>query len=90
MSITLPTNFPTGDRRTVRIALPPVLDPLHNPTRAPMPPMPVDMALRIARSVLEKDESASIHDHMAMLCAATELEGSLRDVLAALDTERAA
>lgn len=24
MSITLPTNFPTGDRRTVRVALPPV------------------------------------------------------------------
>ena len=33
MNITLPTNFPSGDRRTVRVALP------------PLPPVPVALVL---------------------------------------------
>ena len=90
MSITLPTNFPSGDRRTMRVALPPTLDPLHDPTRAPLPPLPLDIAVSQARWALEKYGSASIHDASAMVSAATVLDGMLRDVLAALDAERAA
>lgn len=90
MSLTVPTNFPSGDRRTLRVVLPPTLDPLHDPTRKPLPAPPLDIAVRQARWALEKHGAASIHNHTAMVSAATVLAGMLRDVLAALDAERAA
>lgn len=90
MSITLPTNVPSGDRRTTRVALPAKLDPLHAPSRRPLPPLPLDIAVGQARWALEKYGSVSIHDDVAMVSAATALDGVLRDVLAALDAERAA
>lgn len=90
MSITVPTNIPSGDRRPLRVVLPPKLDPLHDPNRRPLPAPPLDIAVSQAHWALEKYGSASTHDHMAMVSAATVLDGMLRDVLAALDAERAA
>ncbi|MFE1272112.1 hypothetical protein [Streptomyces sp. NPDC058758] len=89
MDITVPTNFPTGDRRTVRVVPLATLDPLHDSARRPMPALPVDMAVRLARAALGQHEGVSIHDHDAMVSAATALDGVLRDVLAALDAESA-
>lgn len=91
ISITHPANFPAGDRRPVRVvSLPAALDPLHDASRRPLPAPPLDIAVRQARWALEKYGSASTHDHTAMVSAATVLDGMLRDVLAALDAERAA
>jgi len=89
MDITVPTNFPAGDRRPVRVVPLSTLDPLHDSARRPMPPLPVDMAVRLARAALAQHEGVSIHDHDAMVSAATALDGVLRDVLAALDAESA-
>lgn len=90
MSITLPTNFPTGDRRTVRVALSTV-DPLYDPRSvAPSVALPLDLAVALARQTLAAYEGKSIHDHTAMAAAATALDGMLRKLVAALDAERAA
>ncbi|MFD0428987.1 hypothetical protein ACFQ60_17725 [Streptomyces zhihengii] len=45
------------------------------------------MALRLARKVLADKASANIHDHDAMVRAATGLEMRLRELVAALDKE---
>ena len=88
MDITVPTNFPAGDRRTVRVVPLATLDPLHDAARRPLPPLPVDMAVRLARVALVQHGGASIHDHDGMVSAATALDGVLRDLLVALDADR--
>lgn len=88
MNITVPTNFPTGDRRTHRVVPLSTLDPLHDSSRTPLPAPPLDIAVGQARWALEKYGAASTHDHTAMVSAATVLDGVLRDVLAALDADR--
>lgn len=88
ISITHPANFPTGDRRPVRVVSLATLDPLHDASRRARPALPVDMAVTLARQALAQYEGASIHDHDAMVSAATALDVVLRDVLAALDADR--
>lgn len=93
MTITSPINFPSGDRRTIHVAASTptpgaVLDPLFDASRVrPYTALPLDIAVRLARQTLEKHASESIHDHTAMVCAAVELDGILRDVLDALAAE---
>ncbi|WP_263170655.1 hypothetical protein [Streptomyces sp. SCSIO ZS0520] len=48
---------------------------------------PVDTALTLARMALEQRAAANIHDHTAMVVAATALDGALRRLVAALDAE---
>jgi len=88
MDITVPTNFPAGDRRTVRVVPLATLDPLHDSARRALPALPTDVAVRLARQALAQHGDASIHDHDAMVSAATALDGVLRDLLAALDADR--
>ncbi|MFC8583498.1 hypothetical protein ACFUGD_02810 [Streptomyces sp. NPDC057217] len=88
MNITVPTNIPSGDRRPVRVVPLATLDPLHDSSRRPLPAPPLDIAVRVARTTLAYYEYASIHDHTAMIAAATALDVVLRDLLAALDADR--
>ncbi|MFE5514503.1 hypothetical protein ACFQ9J_28610 [Streptomyces sp. NPDC056529] len=88
MNITVPTNIPSGDRRPVRVVPLATLDPLHDSSRTPMPALPLDIAVRVAREVLEQYEGASTHDLDAMIEASTALDMVLRKVLAALDADR--
>ncbi|MGA4941736.1 hypothetical protein [Streptomyces cinereoruber] len=88
MNITVPTNIPSGDRRPVRVVPLSTLDPLHDSSRRPLPPLPLDIAVSQARLALEKYGSESIHDDHAMIAAATALDMVLRNVLAALDADR--
>lgn len=62
--------------------------PLHDPARDSRDWTPsLDLARDVARDALTNHEGANIHDHTAMLRAATSLEFVLRDLLAALDKE---
>lgn len=90
MSITVPTNIPSGDRPTVAVpAQPtPVRDPLRNyttgsPTWAP----PLDAARQQARETLAQYEGVSIHDSSSMISASVALGSVLRQLLGALDAE---
>lgn len=47
----------------------------------------VDLAVTLAQQALGKHAAANIHDHNAMLKAATSLDFVLRDLLAALGKE---
>lgn len=51
---------------------------------------PLSTALRLAREGLAAQQDANIHDHTAMVKAATCLEFHLRQVLDALDADGAA
>lgn len=64
-------------------------DPLHGPDGEPLLPASVDVELKLAREYLGKAATANIHDHGAMLRAATGLDHRLRNLLAAVDAERA-
>ena len=84
MSITLPTNIPTGDRPTPEPA--PVQDPLSDYIhRASAYVAPLDSAREAARQVLAKYEGASIHNSTDMISAAVALGMELRGLLTALD-----
>ena len=48
---------------------------------------PLSTALRLAREDLAVQQAANIHDHTAMVTAATTLEIRLRQVLAAVDAD---
>lgn len=62
--------------------------PLHDPARDARNWTPsLDLARDVARDALAKHEGADIHDHTAMLRAATALDFVLRDLLNALDKE---
>lgn len=64
-------------------------DPLHDPDRDARDWSPGrDLAIDLARQTLAKHATANIHDHTAMLQAATGLDYVLRDLIAALDAER--
>lgn len=62
--------------------------PLHGPDEESPPPASLDGELRLARRLLDEIATANIHDHTAMLKAATGLNCRLRSLLAALDAER--
>lgn len=90
MTITTPTNFPTGDRRTtaVRPLAVLLLDPLYDPARdGSQWVAPLDVAVREARRTLAQYQGKSIHDHDGMVSAATGLDCALRRLVAALDAE---
>ncbi|MFC8176547.1 hypothetical protein [Streptomyces sp. NPDC057325] len=64
------------------------LDPLYDPERAaPLVPVSVDAARRLAHEDLAECARADIRSHGAMLVAATPLDYRLRSLLAALDAE---
>lgn len=63
-------------------------DPLHGPDVEPVLTAPVDVELKLTRTYLDQVAAANIHDHTAMLKAATGLNYRLRALVAALDAER--
>lgn len=65
-------------------------DPLYVPRPSDAYAPPLDIALRFARKDLAVQQTANIHDHTAMVTAATVLEIRLRLLLAALDADGAA
>jgi hypothetical protein len=65
-------------------------DPLHDPERDTRSWVPsLDVARTVAREARDRHASANIHDHDAMMRAATSLDMVLRDLLAALDAAEA-
>ena len=62
--------------------------PLHGPDEKPPFPASLEGELRLTREYLDKVATANIHDHTAMLRAATGLDHRIRSLLAALDAER--
>ncbi|MDI9885356.1 hypothetical protein QMZ92_13360 [Streptomyces sp. HNM0645] len=91
MSITVPTNIPTRDRRTVAVTAPapePVRDPLSDYIhRASAYAAPLESARETARKALAKYEGASIHDPSLMIQAAVAFGMEVRGLLASLDAE---
>jgi len=63
-------------------------EPLHGPDEEPPFPASLDGELRLTRELLSEVAGANIHDHTAMLKAATGLNYRIRSLLAALDAER--
>ena len=63
------------------------MDALYVPRPSDAYAPPLDIALRLARKDLPVQQMANIHDHTAMITAATVLEVRLRQVLAALDAD---
>ncbi|AVH57870.1 MULTISPECIES: hypothetical protein [Streptomyces] len=63
-------------------------DPLHGPGEEPPFPASLDGELKLTREYLDKVATANIHDHNAMLRAATGLNYRIRSLVAALDAER--
>ncbi|MGH8967838.1 MAG: hypothetical protein ACRDXB_21295 [Actinomycetes bacterium] len=90
MTITTPTNWPTGDRRThaVRPLAALLLDPLYDPAQdGSQYVAPLDVAVRLARQVLAQSETVSIHDNRGLIGRASGLDQALRRLVAALDAE---
>ena len=63
------------------------VDALYVPQPSDAYVPPLDIARRLAREDLAEQQSVSIHDHMAMVRAATKLEIRLRQLLDALDAD---
>lgn len=63
------------------------LDALYVPRPSDAWAPPLSTALRLAREDLAAQQGACIHDHRAMVTAATTLEIRLRQLLAALDAD---
>lgn len=63
-------------------------DPLHDPERDARNWRPdLGLAIDLARRALDTHAESNIHNHGAMLNAATSLDFVLRDLVAALDKE---
>ena len=78
----------------LRLPEAPALTPDAGPVQALYVPSPLDAfapslssALSLAREELAEQQVANIHDHLAMMKAATVLETRLRLLLAALDAD---
>lgn len=68
----------------------PAYAPLYNPaTDESSYTPPVSTALTVARAFLDEAATTNIHDHAAILKTAAGLEYRLRQLVAALDAERA-
>jgi hypothetical protein len=63
-------------------------DPLHGPDEEPPFPASLDIELKLTRDYLGRVATANIHDHTAMLKAATGLNYRIRSLVAAVDAER--
>lgn len=64
-----------------------VTQPLYQPRPSDAYAPPLSTALSVAREVLAEQQGANIHDPLAMVRAATALEGQLRRLVAALDAD---
>jgi hypothetical protein len=64
-------------------------DALYQPLPSDAYAPPLNIAVRLARQDLAVQQNANIHDHTAMIAAATVLEIRLRQVLDALDADSA-
>jgi hypothetical protein len=62
-------------------------DPLHGSDEEPASPASLNGELKLARQLLDEVAAANIHDHTAMLKAATGLNYRIRSLLAAFDAE---
>lgn len=90
-----PIEFPSLRKSVPVLSLPEApdakpFDALYRPLPSDAYAPPLSTALRLAREGLTEQQTANIHDHMAMVTAAVKLEFHLRQVLAALDADRAA
>ncbi|MGA5372310.1 hypothetical protein ACPCSD_14680 [Streptomyces griseoincarnatus] len=65
-----------------------VYEPLHDPTRPLPEPASLDIAIALARQVLDETAGLNIHSRADMEKAADTLNFRLRALLAALDAER--
>lgn len=63
-------------------------DPLHRPGDEPSAPATVEVELRLAREYLAEIAGTNIHDHTAMVKAATSLDYRLRSLVAAVEAEQ--
>ncbi|MDX2704064.1 hypothetical protein PV350_14510 [Streptomyces sp. PA03-6a] len=64
----------------------PAPSPLYDGRRVRLSgPTPVDIARTVARRILNDSGAADIHDHSAMVGAASALHTVLQDLLASLD-----
>ena len=63
-------------------------EPLHGPDEEPPFPAPLDVEARMAHQLLAEVAGANIHDHNAMLKAASSLNYRMRSLLAAIEAER--
>lgn len=64
-------------------------DPLHDPdSEVPVVPASVEGELRLARELLDDLAALNIHDHRAMVKAASSLDYRLRSLVAAVTAER--
>lgn len=66
------------------------VEALYTPYPSDAYAAPLDIALRLAREDLAAQQTANIHDPVAMIRAAVTLEVRLRGLLDALDADRAA
>lgn len=94
---TSPIEFPSLRNSVPVLSLPEAPPPAVRPSDALYQPLPSDawapplsIALRLAREDLAVQQMADIHDHGAMVRAAVTLEVRLRQLLDALDADRAA
>lgn len=62
-------------------------DALYQPLPSDAWAPPLDIAVRLAREELARQQGANVQDHTAMITAATVLEVRLRLLLAALDAD---
>jgi hypothetical protein len=65
------------------------VDVLYQPLPSDSYAPPLNIAVRLARQDLAVQQNANIHDHTAMITAATVLEVRLRQLLDALDADSA-
>jgi hypothetical protein len=87
-----PTDLPGESVRVMTLPEAPLpdakpVDALYQPRPSDAYAPPLSTALRVAREVLAEHQGANIHDPLAMVRAATALEGQLRLLLAALDAD---
>ncbi|TXS13384.1 hypothetical protein EAO71_35705 [Streptomyces sp. ms191] len=91
MSITVPTNIPTGDRQTTPVQVPPaaaspasVRDPLSDYASTFTWPVSVEAAAKLARAEVDRCAGMSIHNAGDMISAAVGLDNAVRRLLTAL------
>lgn len=89
---TNPTGLPGSSVRVMTLPEAPLLaakptDALYVPRQTDAWVPPLSIALRLAREDLAEQQNANIHDHTAMVRAATTLEIRLRQLLAAVDAD---
>jgi hypothetical protein len=90
--VEFPAHLPVAVLSLSKAPLPGVkpVDALYQPLPSDAYAPPLDIAVRLAREELARQQGANIHDHTAMIRAAATLEVRLRLLLDALDADDAA